>query len=386
MVLLRILVLWAAGLGAAAQFAKIAVIFPELQVYYGRTDALSGFLLSLISFMGMALGVVAGHIAGQLGLKRLLLAGMILGAVVSLFQSTLPGFHMMLASRLLEGFSHLAIVVAAPTLIAQLTPARHQGLALTFWGTFFGVAFALFAFLAKPVVNTLGLPGLFGLHGAGFAALALIVAVLIPGTGREWQAPFPNLRDMLRRHHAVYSSPFISAPALGWFFYTLTFVSMLALLPPLLDESVRAATAAAMSLVSIASSLIIGGFLLRFTTAITVVLTGFAAALLVAVLLSTVAINAPLAIALFAALGLVQGASFAAVPQLVEAMPDRALANGGLAQTGNLGNLLGTPVALAVLTVAGPAGLPAFLIVCYIAAIGVHLLLARARLAQQDTL
>jgi hypothetical protein len=73
--LFKVLALWAAGLGAAAQFAKIVVIFPELQAYYGETGAASGYLVSLISVMGMLLGLVAGLIAIQLGIRRLLIRG-----------------------------------------------------------------------------------------------------------------------------------------------------------------------------------------------------------------------------------------------------------------------------------------------------------------------
>jgi DHA1 family inner membrane transport protein len=100
--LFKVLALWAAGLGAAAQFAKIVVIFPELQAYYGETGAASGYLVSLISVMGMLLGLVAGLIAIQLGIRRLLIAGLFLGAAVSAWQTMLPGFEWMLASRLLR--------------------------------------------------------------------------------------------------------------------------------------------------------------------------------------------------------------------------------------------------------------------------------------------
>lgn len=58
-----------------------------------------------------------------------------------------------------------------------------------------------------------------------------------------------------------------------------------------------------------------------------------------------------------ATLGLVQGACFAAVPQLNQCAAQQAQAYGAMAQTGNLGNTLGTPILLAVLGGAGYAGL-----------------------------
>lgn len=89
-----------------------------------------------------------------------------------------------------------------------------------------------------------------------------------------------------------------------------------------------------------------------------------------------------LCVLLFATLGLVQGASFAAIPALNASAQDRALANGALAQMGNLGNTLGTPVLLLVLAGWGTGGLLAVVILIYLAGIALHLWLWRRRLRE----
>jgi MFS transporter, DHA1 family, inner membrane transport protein len=377
--LFLVLALWAAGLGAAAQFAKIVVIFPELQAYYGQTGAASGYLVSLISVIGMLLGMVAGVIAVQLGVRRLLIAGLCLGAAVSAWQTMLPGFEWMLASRLLEGVSHLAIVVTAPTLIAQLTTKRHQGAALTLWGTYFGVAFAAIALTAPFVLQIAGLGGLSAIHAAYMAFFAVLLTMVLPKEDRTGAPPWPSLGNILHRHLTAYASPFIAAPALGWLFYTLTFVSMLAILPSMVDPSQRAFVAAAMPLSSIVFSMTVGNILLRYMSAVSVIVAGFATAIVLVLVFLLTGPGSWLFIALFACLGLVQGASFAAVPQLNISLEDRALANGGIAQTGNIGNALGTPALLAVVATGADTGLPALLIGCYASAVIVHLALARRR-------
>ncbi|SOE09855.1 nitrate/nitrite transporter NarK [Hoeflea halophila] len=379
--LFLVLVLWGAGLGAAAQFARIVVIFPELQAHYGQTGAASGYLVSLISFVGMVLGLVAGVIAMQVGLRRLLITGLTLGAVISGWQSTMPGFEAMMLSRLFEGLSHLAIVVSAPTLISQFATQRHQGAALTLWGTFFGVAFAVVALSAPPLVAAHGLGSLAFVHALYMAGFALLASLVIPTHDRTAVPAWPSLGEILRRHLTVYASPFIAAPALGWLFYTLTFVSLLTILPTMIDPSQRAMVTAAMPLASIASSLTLGNWLLRHFKAIQVIIIGFSLAICLALALIALGVNAWLAIAIFASLGLVQGASFAAVPQLNPGLPERTLANGGLAQMGNIGNGLGTPTALAILSLGSGVGLPLFLILSYAAAIATHLLLGRLRKA-----
>ena len=283
------------------------------------------------------------------------------------------------ASRLLEGLSHLAIVVTAPTLIAQLTTQRYQGMALTLWGSYFGVAFAIIALGAPTILSAFGLPGLPAIHAVYMAVFAGILALQLPTEDRRNAPPWPTPGDIIRRHATVYSSPFIAAPALGWVFYTLTFVAMLAVLPSMLDPSSRAFVTASMPLASIISSMTIGNLLLRYISAVAVIVTGFAMAILLVVMFLLTGPGAFVFIALFAALGLVQGASFAAVPQLNKNLPDRALANGGIAQTGNLGNALGTPALLAVTATGAAFGLPVLLIACYGAAIAIHLAMARSR-------
>lgn len=175
-----ILALWAAGLCAAAQFAKMSLIFPELLALYPNAGAAAGFLVSLLSFLGVALGLIAGIIVAKLGYRLPLLCALIVGAIISAYQATLPPFHLMLISRLLEGGSHLIIVVAAPTLIAQVSSNRYRAAAMTLWGTFFGVAFALVAWFGLPLVNAYGVASLFSVHAVALVLVTSALYVMLP--------------------------------------------------------------------------------------------------------------------------------------------------------------------------------------------------------------
>ena len=62
-----------------------------------------------------------------------------------------------------------------------------------------------------------------------------------------------------------------------------------------------------------------------------------------------------------------------------DALEDRALANGGMAQMGNLGNTIGTPILVAVIAAAGYAGLMSTLCLLFLAGAGLHLAFGRAR-------
>lgn len=376
---LRVFALWAAGLGAAAQYGKMSIIFDLLPDLYPQAGAALGFLVSLVGGVGILLGVVAGLMVARVRYRRALLFALWLGAGVSAFQALLPGFGWMLASRVVEGLSHLAIVVAAPTLIAQLSTVKDRGFTLTLWGTFFGVAFAVLTLAGRPLALTWGVPALFAAHAFYMAGCALVLFAILRRLPEEGAQPPLSLPQILRDHLAIYRSPHLSAPAAGWLFYTFSFVSILTVLPPYLPEDWRAVTMAAMPLTSIAVSMTIGVALLGRLSAVQVVQSGFALSALSMVWLWLTP-GSPLAcLALAGAMGLIQGASFTAVAQLNHGPAAQAQANGAVAQMGNLGNSLGTPIMAFGLATFGGAALPLLAGGAFVMGLGAHLLLGAAR-------
>ncbi len=375
-----ILTLWGAGLGAAGQYAKISVIFDRLPEVYPEAGAALGFIVSLVGFIGIVLGVVAGLVVARIRYRRAMLLALWGGAALSLFQATLPAMPLMLLSRGLEGVSHLAIVVAAPTLIAQLSADRHRGLTLTLWSTFFSVAFSLLVALGLPLVDAYGVPALFVAHAVWLALFAVVLTVFL----RPIEAPPPSalsVQGVLRDHLTIYRSPSIAAPGAGWLFYTFCFLGILTVLPPYIEPEWRAWVMGAMPLVAIAVSMTLGVLLLRYISAVQLIQLGFAFCI-AALLWLWIAPGLPLAcLALAGALGVVQGASFAAVPQLNTTAATQSQAYGALAQTGNLGNTVGTPVLLAVLGIAGFPGLVWTCIIMLAGGLAIHAWMAARRKA-----
>ena len=92
--------------------------------------------------------------------------------------------------------------------------------------------------------------------------------------------------------------------------------------------------------------------------------------------------GAPLAcIAMAGAMGLVQGGSFAAVPQLNGSAVARAQSSGAMAQMGNLGNTIGTPLMVLCLSLGGFGGMMATLLVLFLCGAAAHMFLAARRRA-----
>ncbi len=376
--LILVFLLWCAGLGAAAQFSKLSLVFPQLETIYGggQSTPLLGFLVSLISVRGIIFGLTAGLIVARVGFRKMLLAALALGVGISLLEAAIPPLPAMLALRLLEGASHLIIVVAAPTLIAQITATRFLPVAMTLWSTFFGVAYALTAWFGEPLVATHGVPSIFYVHAAWMLAIAALLFVVLP---RDTPQETSRITNVLRQHLTIYSNPATAAPALAWLCYTLTYVSLLTVLPPLIAPEYRTLTIGLMPLAGIVTSMTIGVLLQRLLSPVPVVIIGFAIAAFITAGFFIAPASPVLCVALFASLGLVQGANFAAIPVLNTTATDRAHANGAVAQMGNLGNTFGTPIALGMIGVMGFGGLIAFTLAAYMLGIAAHIILGKMR-------
>ncbi|QYK39798.1 MAG: MFS transporter [Paracoccaceae bacterium] len=378
-----VLAVWLAGLGAAAQFGKVSVAWDLMAQHYGGVSPVAlGLLVSVVGLVGLVFGTTAGLIVARLGARRVMAGALALGALASALQSGLPGYGAMMALRVAEGVSHLAIVVAGPVIIAGVSAGRHQGLAMTLWSSFFGVTYAVLALVA-PLAGSVA--GLFWGHAVWMAVCAVLCLWIVPRDGAREVGPFGGL---LAQHRAIYASPRVAAPALGFVFYTMAYVALLTLVPPLFSPGLRGVAATGMPLVSIALSLSLGVWALRRMAAVRLVQAGFAAGASGVVLFALgLVLGEGLmlagALGVAGALGLVQGASFAAIPQLNPDPGDRARAAGALAQMGNVGTVTGTPILAALMAGAGGWGVVAFALPLCLAGMAMHAWLARRRRADR---
>jgi MFS family permease len=377
--MILVLLLWCAGLGAAAQFGKISILYESLRATYGGNGEVAlGLVVSIVGMVGLIFGTTAGLLVARIGPRRAIVAALAAGAAMSAIQVLMPAYPLMLFSRIVEGASHLAIVVVGPTMIATLAPEKSRPLAMTLWSSFFGVTYAVLALVGPYATST----GLFLGHAAYMAVLAVVLALTLPPDPKAAPAP---MRNLLAQHATIYASPRLAAPAMGFCCYTFLYVAILTLLPPETPLTHRAMIAAGMPLASILVSLTLGVRLLRRMSAVRLVQAGYLAAIPGFVVLWALWGNGAGMILggfwLAAALGIVQGASFASIPELNSTAVDRARAAGAVAQLGNLGTTTGTPVLAALLAATGPTGLT--LAATLLCALGIllHAIQARRRSA-----
>ena len=324
--------LFLAGLFAAAQFAKIALTLFDLEGIYPGNPV--PYAVSALSVAGILFGVTAGMIVAQFGARRVLLTALAVASLLSLAQGSLPAFPAFMGLRLLEGFSHLAIVVAAPTLMAAVSAPRDVPVAMGLWGTFFGVGFAG----AAAVIPLLQGPGQVYVAHAAFGAV--LIAALWPLLPRVvargvWQG------NLWARHMAIYSSPRLVAPALGFLWHTIMFLGILTFLPMFLG----AWTGPVLPLLALVGTFG-AGWMARSVAPRLILVTGFVLTVFGFALAMTFDGEARVwvVLALLVVIGLVPGASFSNVPALNAEPADQARANGAIAQLGNIGTAASVPL------------------------------------------
>ncbi len=338
---LLIWLLLLAGLFAAAQFGKLTLALGPLIEVYGSAAA---WLISIVGVVGILFGAVAGALVTRIGLARALLGALMLGGAVSVVQASLPDTNVLALLRVVEGFSHLAIVVACPTLMSAHSSDRDRPVVMGIWAAFFGISLALTALIMPSLLSLGGLSVVFIAHGAG---LFICAGLLLPVLPKKRIAEAPRKIAYLSEHKEIYGSARRLLPGGGFVFYTILYIALIAVLPGLLNLPVWAISA--IPLLSLTGTFA-AGFLARSIEPVWISAAGFLAS---ATLMITVAImpNGAAQIAvlltLFALMGLIPGACFASIPHYNRDLTDRARATGGIAQLGNVGTTTGTPIFVA---------------------------------------
>lgn len=341
---LAVWLLFGCGLTAAMQLGVVPPVMPVLISDLGFSTSQAGWAVSLVNLLGVPLSLVAGVLGMRLGLRRTLGLGLLVMALGSGLSALAQSPWQFLAARALTGLGYLAVVVVAPTLMVLACRANQRALATGLWGTFVPVGIALGAGLAGQVGDwrwSMVLVGLPAILGA--ALVRLRVSATTPPLASAAQPALPGSG----RRALVFAA--------GFGCYSASVLACLALLPLFLDRTAgwtASQTGAATGLVAFASvpgALLAGWLMARGVS--------FAMVALLPLLVSGLCglgvfawANGPQQAVLLACLGqvfagLMSGAAFSMVP-LVAGSPGRlARVNALIAQFGNLGSLVGPPIA-----------------------------------------
>lgn len=317
-------------------------------------------------------GATSGLLVARWGARRCLIGALCLATALALYEATLPPLPSFLAARGLEGATHLALVVAAPTSLPALTAPRRHAIVLSLWGTFFSVAFLLAGAVGPHVVGPLGLRGWFALNALVIAALAVVAYAAAPADDLAPRAR-GSLKSLIAAHVAVYADARSALPALCFLCYTGLFLALQTLTPEIVPAESREVLVVGMPIVSIAATMMVGAMGSGRLTPFTLAILAFAgviasSALLHAALAAGFAI-VPAALLRIAFVSALPGAVYPMIPLVCPEPAQKAHAFGAIAQLGNVGSTLGPPIFNAAREGMGPLGMMAPLTVLCLAGI-----------------
>ncbi|MEO6623665.1 MAG: MFS transporter [Burkholderiaceae bacterium] len=254
-----------AGVSAALHVGKLSPALPVLQEVMDMSLLQAGFLLSLVQLAGVLLGLAVCLGADGLGLRRSMLAGLLVLSLASFAGGASGSVEALLAWRAVEGVGFLLASMPAPGLIRRLVPAHRMRRVLGLWGAYMPLGTSL-ALISGPVVlQAFGWQYWWWLPAAASLLMALALwhavapdspAGASPSGGRaEVSQANDNWMARLRRTVCA-RGPWLVA--LAFAVYSSQWLAVIGFLPSVLAESGFAATAVAWPLALAAAVNMIG--------------------------------------------------------------------------------------------------------------------------------
>jgi predicted MFS family arabinose efflux permease len=342
-----VLVLWFAGILAAMQFAKFSVAFDFLRNQYDVTPFWIGLSLSVVGFIGLIFGITISIYVSKIGHNKILLVSLLLGIIISLVQALQPIFPILFLSRIMEGISHLGIVVTAPIIMIIISSEKHHSIVMGLWSTFFGIAFSVTAWIGNSILELYSSSLLFLIH----AIFMTIILITLFFSIKQINIPFSDINKIsfIDAHKKVYSNWRTFSPGILFFFHTFMYIALFTFLPGLSgNENTRSLLLVILPLISIVGTMIAGIATQYFVSPSKLSICAY---ILLVVLIFVIRLSfnnnslfviTSMILILFS--GIIQGSVFSLIPKISLTTEEQTNANGSVAQLGNLGSTLGSPV------------------------------------------
>ncbi len=228
-----------------------------------------------------------------------------------------------------------------------LSSEEHQSIVMGLWSTFFGIAFSVTAWAGKPIIELYSVSGFFLIH----AILLFVIFLILFFSIRKLDVPRNknNKISFLTAHIKVYSNWRTLSPGVLFFFHTFMYIALFTFLPRLSqNENTKDLLLVVLPLISIIGTMIAGIISQYFVSPSKLSVVAYIS-LLILIFVIKLSFNnnmlfvaASMVLILFS--GIIQGLVFSLIPNISRTIEDQTNANGAVAQMGNLGSTLGSPI------------------------------------------
>lgn len=223
-----------AGVVSAIQVGKATAAMDEIRADLMLDIGTASMILSVFALIGALGGAAIGMAVDRIGDRRMAIAGLVLQALGAAIGGLAPEESVLLAARVLEGLGFLAVVVAAPAMIARLAPPGRLNGAMALWATFMPVGLALIM-AATPLLSAISWRDLWLGNAALLGAYAVFVAATISRPPAVVQVPGIERSILADIAAALRAGPPLLL-AVIFSIYAALFFAVFGFLPSLLSE------------------------------------------------------------------------------------------------------------------------------------------------------
>lgn len=229
------------GVVAALQVGKLPPALPDLSQTLGMSLMQSGFLLSLVQLAGMTLALAVGLSADGLGLKRSMLAGLLILGLASGMGATADSAQSLMLWRALEGVGFLGVTLPAPGLIRKLVSDQQMRKLLGYWGAYMPAGTALTLLIGPLWLPAWGWQSWWILFAVLTWAMAFVLWRVVPADVFSDQASLPtsaaNSVAWPQRLHETLTAPGPWWVALCFAVYSGQWLAVVGFLPSIYTQA-----------------------------------------------------------------------------------------------------------------------------------------------------
>jgi DHA1 family inner membrane transport protein len=230
---LQVLLLMGSGVVAAAQIGKAIISVPMIRSDLALGLDLAGLIVATFATLGAMTGIGAGLVVGRLGARRSVILGMGVIALGNVIGASAPDHLVLLVARIIEGVGFLAVVLAIPSMLAQLVAREKRDFVMAAWSAYMPIGIMLMLLVA-PLLPTIGWRSFWLANALATGSCAILLAIHAPATPATTRAGAARFfADAL----TIVRQPSCLVLAFAFFAYSCQIFSLAFALPLLLTSA-----------------------------------------------------------------------------------------------------------------------------------------------------